>query len=94
MKTFKRIPQSNHSYLLICTYAKNSSFHLTYVYNNISGGYMGTQIECFIETIRGIQNTIPNFFEEFDDSNPVKSLKYLGFEEVEATELEFKMYAE
>jgi len=94
MKTFKRIPLSNHDYLFIVNYAPDRSFKLRYCYNQISGGYMGTQIICFFEVIRGVNNIIPDFLEQFDDMSPLESLKGMGFVEVDATELEFKMYAE
>jgi hypothetical protein len=93
MKTYKVLPkQSDKSYFILVTLSEDSSFKLKVVYNHISDSYMGTMIECFADTIRAIQNTIPNFFDEFEESDARGSLKKLGFTEVEPNAVDLRIY--
>lgn len=90
--TFSIIQQPNKNKIFIVRIDKHSSFKLTLVYNSISDTYMGTTIDCFIETIRSIERTSPNFFEIFEGNSPEESLKKMGFVLTPATQTDLLLY--
>lgn len=91
-KTFSVIRCPNKDYLYRVNYAKDSSVLLREVYNNIGDSYMGTMIEGFIGSVRGLLRTVPDFFEIFDEhDSKEKQLQKLGFKEIEPSEFEIKL---
>ena len=92
--TFSIIQQPNKSRIFIVRIDKYNSFKLTLVYNTISDTYMGTAIDCFIETIRTIERTVPGFFEIFEGYSPEESLTKMGFVLTPATQTELAIYTD
>lgn len=93
MKTFKIVRLPNKDVLYIVHYREDASFNLRFTYNSISGGYMGTSIDGgFIETIRGLLRTLPHFFENFDGSDPKRSLLDAGFIEIQPTKMDLLLH--
>jgi hypothetical protein len=54
---------------------------------------MGTTIDCFIETIRSIERTVPGFFEVFEGYSPEESLIKMGFVLTPATQTDLLLYS-
>lgn len=92
MKTFAVLKRADKSYLYLVRYEKDSTVIIEYVYNSISSTYMGSKLDGFVENIRGLLRAVPNFIEDFEGSNPERSLLELGFVQVEPTELDKLVY--
>ena len=92
MMTFSSIQQPSKDKIFIVRIDKYSSFKLTLVYNSISDTYMGTTIDCFVETIRAIERKCPGFFDNFEGYSPEKSLLKMGFVSTPATQTELLLY--
>lgn len=90
-KTFAKITQPNKSHKYIVEYAKDSTVIVEHSYNSISGTYIGVRVDGFVENIRGLLRTIPNFLDEVT-IDPCKELLRIGFEERQPTDLEILMY--
>lgn len=88
---FSELKQSDKDILYIVHPYENTTIILRDCYNSIGDSYMGIQIEAFIENIRGLLRTYPNFLEVVD-LQPRRELKELGFVQVEPTELEVMLY--
>jgi hypothetical protein len=92
--TFSIIKQPNKNKIFVVRLDEYNSFILTLVYNSISDTYMGTTIDCFIETIRSIERTVPGFFEIFEGYSPEESLNKMGFVLTPATQTELLLYTD
>jgi len=92
VKTFIKIRQPNKNELIVARYDRHSSFNLIPVYNTISSTYMGTTIDCFVNTLRGIERSMPGFFENFCESDATRSLLEAGFEETMPSAMDNILY--
>lgn len=81
-KQFSEMGLPNKDYIIMVWYAPECYAKFIFCYNSISGGYMGLQVDSFIEDIRGLLKVVPDFFEQIDQDYP-RRLKEMGFEEVD-----------
>lgn len=93
MKTFKRIPLTDHEYLFIIHWSDTTSFKLKRHYSNISGT-VHYSVEIELGTLGVFRDYAPDLFYDLEHGNVIDVLKMYGFEEVNPTPLEFKMYNE
>jgi hypothetical protein len=90
-KSFSVIKKENKD-MIITLYGKHD-LKLVHTYNSIGGTYSGTIVEAYIGTVYGFLKAYPDFLEQFDESDPVKSLKQLGFYQVEPTKIDLLIHS-
>lgn len=83
--------KSGKDYLYLIHYSEHSTVALHLVYNEISSTYMGIKLDGFIENIRGLLRSYPDFLEVVC-LDPKRDLAKLGFKKTEATVLELLLY--
>ena len=91
-KTWCEIRLPNKDIKILLNYAPNCTAYFTYCYNSISGGYMGLQMESFIDTIRGLLRAHPEFMETISEHLYRKSFEKMGFAETEPTEQDIRLH--
>lgn len=90
-KTFSEIRLPNKDIVIRIQYANNCMATFKYVFNSISGGYMGLMADSFIDSIRGLLYVVPDFFQMMDHSYE-KELIRMGFEKIQPSENDTKHY--
>lgn len=91
-KKYCEITLPNKDIEVIVWYNHNSRVHLRYCYNSISQTYMGLQCLTFISELRGLLRVCPDFFEQVSEQDYRKNLKALGFENIEPSDADIKLY--
>ena len=78
-------------YLYLVCYSKHSTVRLHLVYNEISSTYMGVKLDGFVENIRGLLYSYPNFLEVVG-VDPTMELAKLGFIKTEPSAMDLLLY--
>lgn len=90
MRTFKRIPLPEHEYIIIVQYGDAKIIFKRH-YSKLTDTVHYT-IEAEPWVLRVFQDYIQDFWYAVEGDGIINTLRNMEFTEIEATELEFKMY--
>lgn len=93
-KTYFKITTDNNDIIYKIMIGKgNEPVILVYCYNNVAKTYYGFKFDCFIDAVKSLLETYPNFLFDVQDANELQSwFGNKGFIEIEPTKLDLIIY--